>query len=84
MQHTLAKKLVTFILLVTMLVGTIPTISFASTNDEGDIINVTNGKTFTLRKEYYDFLTTFSSFGNKDFIIYPCKTNCLYGFLRMI
>lgn len=82
MQHTLAKKLVTFILLVTMLVGTIPTVSFASTNDEGDIINVTNGKAFTLRKEYYDLLTTFSSFGNQDYIIYPWEGKLFIWFFK--
>lgn len=82
MQHTLEKKLVTFILLVTMLVGTIPTVSFASTNDEGDIINVTNGKAFTLRKEYYDLLTTFSSFGNQDYIIYPWEGKLFIWFFK--
>ena len=66
MKRNFIKKLVAFILVLTMLVGMMSTISFAATSDVGDITNVTNGKTFTLRKDYYELLTSHSLYGTKD------------------
>ena len=71
MKRNLIKKLVVFILTLTMLVGTMSTVSFAATSDAGDITNVTNGKTFTLRKAYHDLLTNHPLYGTKDYIAYP-------------
>ena len=71
MKRNLMKKLVSFILTLTMLVGTMSTMSFAATSDAGDITNVTNGRTFTLRKDYYELLTNHPLYGTKDYIAYP-------------
>lgn len=37
----------------------------------GDIENETNGKTFTLRRDYYELLINHSLYGTKDYIAYP-------------
>ena len=71
MKSSIIKKLLSFVLALTMLLGTLPTISYAATTEEGDIVNVTNGKTFTLKREYYEVLTSHPSYGTKDYIAYP-------------
>lgn len=82
MKRNFIKKLVAFILTLTMLVGTMSTISFAATSDAGDITNVTNGKTFTLRKDYYKLLTSHSLYGTKDYIAYPWGKNFYIWFFK--
>lgn len=42
----------------------------ATTLDIGDIENETNGKTFTLRRDYYELLTNHPLYGTKDYIAY--------------
>ena len=71
MKRNFIKKVVAFILTLTMLVGMMSTSTFAVKAEEGNITNVTNGKTFTLRKEYYDLLVSHSLYGTKDYIAYP-------------
>ncbi len=71
MKYNLTKKLVAFVLTLTMFVGSMSITSFATTSNTDDIVNVTNGKTFTLRRDYYDLLKSHPLYGTKDYIAYP-------------
>lgn len=80
MKHNVIKKLISLILVITIFMGTTSTISFVAASDVedgataleiGDIENETNGKTFTLRRDYYELLINHSLYGTKDYIAYP-------------
>lgn len=80
MKHNVIKKLISLILVITIFMWTTSTISFVAASDVedgataleiGDIENETNGKTFTLRRDYYELLINHSLYGTKDYIAYP-------------
>lgn len=70
MKYNLTKKLVALVLTFAMLIGTMSISPSAATSAEGDIVNVTNGKTFTLRQDYYELLTNHPLYGTTDYIAY--------------
>ena len=70
MKHNLVRRLVSLILVFTMLVVTMPTLSFADSSNGDDIVNVTNGHTFTMRKDHYELVTSNSLYETKDYLAY--------------
>ena len=82
MKKSFIEKLLSFVLALTMLFGTMTTTSYMVKADSGDIVNVTNGKTFTLENRYFEVLKNHPLYGTKDYIAYPWQNSYFIWFFN--